>query len=37
MDIYETVDFTGNTADVTDHAEGMQVPYLRQYHEKVTI
>ena len=29
MDISETVDFTGSTADVTDLAEGMQVPYLR--------
>ena len=37
MDISETGDFTGSAADVTDHAEGVQVPYLRQYHEKVAI
>jgi len=37
MDISETVDFTGRTADVTDHAGGMQGSELKQYHEKVAI
>jgi len=37
MKISERFDFAGNTADVTDHAEGVQGDELQQYHKKIAI